>query len=89
MKKEIIKKILQVPDYCDILPKEIVRFHRRLRLLKDNYHERSYRVIIERFVNKKSLGEVGNIFHVTRERIRQIEAKAIQVLKELMLKKRI
>ena len=42
---------------------------------------REERVIRERFFNNKTLEEVGQILSVTRNRIRQIEAKALRKLK--------
>ena len=39
------------------------------------------RVIRERYLNNKTLEEVGQTFSVTRERIRQIEIKALEKLK--------
>ena len=39
------------------------------------------RVIRERFFNNKTLEEVGQIFSVTRNRITQIEAKALRKMK--------
>jgi len=51
-----------------------------VRLLNSRYR----RILVERFgLNDgipKSLEEVGRIFHVTRERIRQIEAKALRLV---------
>jgi RNA polymerase sigma factor (sigma-70 family) len=42
---------------------------------------REERVIRERFLNNKTLEEIGQTFSVTRNRIRQIEAKALRKLK--------
>ena len=42
---------------------------------------REERVIRERFFNNKTLEEVGQTFSVTRDRIRQIEAKALRKMK--------
>ena len=42
---------------------------------------REERVIRERFMNEKTLLEVGQLFNVNSERIRQIEAKALRKLK--------
>jgi len=63
------------------------------QLLKENIHEmlqylspRERKIIEMRFGLKDGVGhtleEVGKEFHVTRERIRQIEAKVLQKLKE-------
>ena len=42
---------------------------------------REERVIRERFLNNKTLEEIGQTFSVTREVIRKIEAKALRKLK--------
>jgi|TARA_R110002073_G_scaffold53515_1_gene138099 RNA polymerase sigma factor (sigma-70 family) len=42
---------------------------------------REERVIRERFLNEKKLSEVGQLFNVNSERIRQIEAKALRKMK--------
>lgn len=63
------------------------------QLIKENIHEmlqylspRERKIIEMRFGLKDGVGhtleEVGHEFHVTRERIRQIEAKVLQKLKE-------
>ena len=39
--------------------------------------------------NTRTLEEVGQMFHVTRERIRQIEAKAIRKLRHPLKRKKI
>jgi RNA polymerase primary sigma factor len=53
--------------------------------------EREYQVLVYRFGLKggkpMTLSEVGEIFHLTRERIRQIEAKAIRKLRRRALAK--
>ncbi len=58
--------------------------HNRLMDVLDTIPEREAKVLILRFgVNDgktRTLEEVGKIFHVTRERIRQIEAKALRRL---------
>ena len=43
--------------------------------------ERERDIIIKRFVNKLTYKEAGDLFGVTRERIRQIEAKALRKLR--------
>jgi RNA polymerase primary sigma factor len=42
---------------------------------------REEKVICQRLLEGKTLEEVGRDFHVTRERIRQIECKALKKLK--------
>jgi len=53
--------------------------------LLDTLTEREQRVLILRFGlqdgRSRTLEEVGKEFHVTRERIRQIEAKALRKLR--------
>ena len=53
-------------------------------ILKDTLNEREEQVLRHRFGlddgSPKTLEEVGKIFDVTRERIRQIEVKAIKKL---------
>ena len=43
--------------------------------------ERERKVLKHRFIELKTYEEIGNIFGVTRERIRQVEAKAIRKLR--------
>ena len=54
-------------------------------LLNSRLTDRERKIIIHRFglfgVRKKTLEEVGQMFNVTRERIRQQEAKALRILK--------
>ena len=38
-------------------------------------------IMINRFENKMSLGQIGAIFNVSRERIRQIQNKALRKLR--------
>ena len=48
--------------------------------------EREYNIILHRFdlfgTEEKTLGELGGVYDLTRERIRQIESKALRKLKE-------
>ncbi len=44
--------------------------------------EREERIIRMRFLGNMTLEEVGNEFHVTRERVRQFEAKALSKLEQ-------
>ena len=43
--------------------------------------DREEKILYERFVNQKTLREVGNIYNVTGDRIHQIEAKALRKLR--------
>lgn len=79
-------------------PQEIVEERDRNEFLLEAIHAclkpREEKVIIELYGletgHRKTLQEVGAMFNVTRERIRQIEAKAIRHLKwYIMTKKKI
>lgn len=79
-------------------PQEIVEEKDRNEFLLEVIHAclkpREEKVIIELYGletgQRKTLQEVGDMFNVTRERIRQIEAKAIRHLKwYIMTKKKI
>lgn len=79
-------------------PQEIVEERDRNEFLFEAIHAclkpREEKVIIELYGletgHRKTLQEVGAMFNVTRERIRQIEAKAIRHLKwYIMTKKKI
>ena len=79
-------------------PQEIVEERDRNEFLLEAIHAclkpREEKVIIELYGletgQRKTLQEVGDMFNVTRERIRQIEAKAIRHLKwYIMTKKKI
>lgn len=72
-------------DY--ISPEDICSIDSRNRLLRNilkNLDDRAYEVLALRFglgeEDEMTLEQVGKIFNVTRERIRQIEAKAIKRL---------
>ena len=50
----------------------------------DNGLTQKEQIVLEkRFIDKQTLENVGKFFNVTRERIRQIEAKAIEKLRQL------
>ena len=51
--------------------------------------EREQKVIYERFQEMKTFEEVGKDFGITRERIRQIEAKALKKLRHPSRSKRL
>ena len=57
---------------------------RALRETPLSEHERT--VISQRFMKLETLEEVGKTFNATRERVRQIEAKAIRKLKTCLRK---
>ena len=60
--------------YDDIIP----NFDERFEEFKNILNQRELVVIKNRFKDYLSLEQIGKVFEVTRERIRQIEAKAIR-----------
>lgn len=72
---------------------ESVMLREQINQILGDLKERERQVIILRFGlddnDPKTLEEVGQVFNVTRERIRQIEAKAIRKLKLPVRQKRI
>ena len=71
--EDIIKQSGILRNLREVLRQEL----NKTRIL--NLKER--RMLRMRFVDKMSLEEVGKIFNVTRERVRQIEAKSIEKLR--------
>lgn len=57
---------------------EVMTYEKLLRIMStiDGLTERDIQVLIERNINLKTLEEVGEMFDVTRERIRQLEVMA-------------
>jgi RNA polymerase sigma factor (sigma-70 family) len=53
----------------------------QLGRLLDRLAPRQGQIIRERFLTERTLKEVGMEFHITRERVRQIEAKALARLR--------
>jgi RNA polymerase primary sigma factor len=47
-----------------------------------NLNDRELMVLYYRKVEKKTLEEVGKLFGVTRERIRQIDAKTVEKIRQ-------
>ena len=72
---------------------ESVMLREQINLLLGDLKERERQVIVLRFGledgHPRTLEEVGREFHVTRERIRQIEAKALRKLRNPVRSKRI
>ena len=72
---------------------ESVMLREQINQVLGDLKERERKVIILRFGlddnEPKTLEEVGQVFNVTRERIRQIEAKAIRKLRLPVRQKRI
>ena len=52
-----------------------------INILKENLDSRAFNVLQDRFWKGKTLEEIGKNYNVTRERIRQIETKALRKLK--------
>lgn len=78
----LYKAILQIDEYkiVDLTQDEKDLINTAL----DRLHEREKDVIIQRYADKKSLDEVGYDYNVTRERIRQIETKAMRKLRIIL-----
>lgn len=72
---------------------ETVMLREQIDMLLSDLKERERQVIILRFGledgHPRTLEEVGQVFNVTRERIRQIEAKALRKLRNPVRSKRI
>jgi len=52
-----------------------------LRSVRTKLSPREYGILKMRFKEHKTLEQVGKVFSVTRERVRQIEAKAIEIIR--------
>ena len=72
---------------------ESVMLREHIDTLLEDLKERERQVIVRRFGlddgHPRTLEEVGREFNVTRERIRQIEAKALRKLRNPVRSKRI
>lgn len=74
---EIINKVTN-PNYNVESPQEM------LRVMMDEFvsdNKELYSIVYERNINHKTLEELGNEKNVTKERIRQLEAKALSMLR--------
>lgn len=76
------------PEVVEVAPEEVVFVQERTRIVREVLESltlREYKVVCMRFgvdmPTEYTLEEVGQVFGVTRERIRQIEAKALRKLK--------
>ena len=85
-----------VADNNTVTPEEFVErdmLREHIDLLLNDLKEREKQVIILRFGlndgHPRTIEEVGKVFDVTRERIRQIEAKALRKLKNPVRSKKI
>ncbi|MBQ9833929.1 MAG: RNA polymerase sigma factor RpoD/SigA [Bacilli bacterium] len=84
----LLQEILIIPDEVSIEDEGVKSILRsQLKDIMSKYLDsREYQVINYRFGlennNPMSLEEVGKIFNITRERVRQIEAKALRKLRE-------
>lgn len=84
MEERLYKAILQIDKYkiVDLTQDEKDLINEVLNQL----NEREKDVIIQRYADRKSLDEIGYDYNVTRERIRQIEAKATYKLRAMLYK---
>lgn len=82
IEERLYKAILQIDKYkiVDLTQDEKDLINQALNQL----NEREKDVIIQRYADRKSLDEVGYDYNVTRERIRQIEAKATYRLRSML-----
>ncbi|MBN2053222.1 sigma-70 family RNA polymerase sigma factor [Candidatus Woesearchaeota archaeon] len=64
-------------------------FEKVIRALKDSESvpEREYKVLEQRYLKGKTLQEVGDYLKLSRERVRQIEAKSLRKARLVLLKK--
>ena len=83
----VYEEAVSVPDQCPG-PEDVAMelgLVKAVRACVSGLSEKQAAVICHRFGlidgNEKTLEEVGRLFNVTRERIRQIEAKALRVLR--------
>ena len=76
----IKRKKKQVLNNCSLFFSRIFDFLQK-RALRIRQNVRKYNQMRQTDVYKRQLEEVGKEFNVTRERIRQIEAKALRKLR--------
>jgi RNA polymerase primary sigma factor len=85
--EEGLHEIEAIPDDKSLSPEDIchsIALRHHIRILLAGLDPRAAEVIRQRFGidrDEHTLEEVGQMYGVTRERIRQIEAKALRVLK--------
>lgn len=92
--KKRIKKITNILSYFDPISKKLKKIDLDRSELNENYlfdliksflNEREYLILKNRYWKGLTLEEIGQIEKVTRERIRQIEAKVIRKIKRAYL----
>lgn len=67
-----------------------VDVHRSLKkVLREHFTERERKVLISRGIRKMSVEQIGKELNVTRERIRQIEAKALRKFRKRNLRNQV
>ena len=71
-----------LPIYMALIDDEDVSdFEVLYRACRNKAYIIAYKILKNESLAEECVSEVGQIFHVTRERIRQIEAKALRKLK--------
>ena len=81
-----------VGGYADKSPFDFVEQKCLIGLIKkvfSSFDPRTEKILILRFFNEWTFEEIGNKFNVNKERIRQIEAKALRKIRHLQISKKL